>query len=88
VDAMTNAVSRLYPKNRYFVANMSDKIMAYGFQNLPLCISDRVVSAIESQIIPFEIVPYIKYFVMIPSFVSILSLVAMLSLNCYIDCKL
>jgi len=57
---------------------MSDNIMAYGLQNFPLCISDRVVSAIESQIISVEIVPYMKYLVMIPSFVCILSLVVML----------
>ncbi|XP_046656568.1 D-beta-hydroxybutyrate dehydrogenase, mitochondrial-like [Daphnia pulicaria] len=78
VDAMAKAVCRLHPKTRYFVANTSDKIMAYGMQNLPLWISDRMVMAIESQTFPIEAVPYVKYLVLIPSLATVLSLMSMI----------
>jgi 3-hydroxybutyrate dehydrogenase len=52
--------------------------MAYGMQNLPLWISDRMVMAIESQTFPIEAVPYVKYLVLIPSLATVLSLMSMI----------
>ncbi len=75
---MVNAVSRLYPKNRYFVANMSDKIMAYGMQFLPLWISDRLLLAILDNPALFDSMQYFKYVVLIPFFATLLWLGAML----------
>uniref|UniRef100_A0A0P5RTT2 D-beta-hydroxybutyrate dehydrogenase, mitochondrial n=1 Tax=Daphnia magna TaxID=35525 RepID=A0A0P5RTT2_9CRUS len=78
VNAMASGILRLYPKNRYFIASLSDKIIACSIQYLPLCISDLLVSGIESHTIPIAIVPYVKYLVLVPSFVILLLLAAVL----------
>ncbi|KAI9553524.1 hypothetical protein GHT06_021442 [Daphnia sinensis] len=76
VDAMASGIRRLYPKNRYFIASISEKMMAWSMQYLPLCISDLLVAGIESHTIPIAIVPYIKYIVLVPSFIILLLLAA------------
>ncbi|XP_057378488.1 D-beta-hydroxybutyrate dehydrogenase, mitochondrial-like [Daphnia carinata] len=78
VNAMASGIRRLYPKDRYFVASLSEKFMAWGMQYLPLCISDLLVSGIESHAIPIAIVPYVKYIVLVPSIVILLLLAAIL----------
>lgn len=75
---MASGILRLYPKNRYFIASLSDKIMACSIQYLPLCISDLLVSGIESHTIPIAILHYVKYLVLVPSFVILLLLAAVL----------
>lgn len=75
---MASAITRLYPKNRYFIASISEKIVAYSIQYLPLCLSDPLVLAIEAHIIPITIMPYLKYLVLVPPFVILPLLAAVL----------
>lgn len=69
---MAKAVSRLYPKNRYLVAEMHEKLTAYGIQYLPLWFTDRVLLAIGAKSIPYDSVQYLKYALLIPIFATVL----------------
>lgn len=49
VEAMVKAVSQLHPRDRYAVASMTEKCVAYGMQYLPLWLTDHLLPAMEAQ---------------------------------------
>lgn len=49
VEAMVKAVSQLHPRDRYAVASMTEKCVAYGMQYLPLWLTDHLLPTMEAQ---------------------------------------
>lgn len=46
---MGKAVLQLHPKDRYIVASLTEQLVAYGMQYLPLWLTDRLVPTMEAQ---------------------------------------
>lgn len=49
VKAMVQSVSQLRPKDRYLVASLSEKFLAFGIQYLPQWLTDGMILELEAQ---------------------------------------
>ena len=62
VDAMSDALNQVYPKDCYFIASWFDKACVYMAQFLPISLTDRVILLADESLATYRLLHYFVSF--------------------------